>query len=42
MLLLISEKDSMDVVFIVLAGQHKIVGSWSKSRILTHSYFLQF
>ena len=25
-----SVNDSKDAVFIVLAGQHKIVGSWSK------------
>ena len=25
-----SVKNSRDVVFIVLAGKHKIVGSWSK------------
>ena len=25
-----SVKDSRDVVFIVLAGKHKIVGSWSE------------
>jgi len=25
-----SIKDSRDVVFIILTGQHKIVGSWSK------------
>jgi len=25
-----SVKDSRDVVFIIFAGQHKIIGSWSK------------
>ena len=25
-----SVKNSRDVVFIILAGKHKIVGSWSK------------
>jgi len=26
-----SIKDSRDVVFIILAGQHKVMGSWSKA-----------
>jgi len=27
-------KDSRDVVFIVLAGKHKTMGSWSKAAVL--------
>jgi len=33
-----SVKDSRDVVFIVLAGQHKIVGSWSKGMTMLMAF----